>query len=234
MALLVVLAGLGLGAYAGFAAGGGSDFSITRTPASQTVNRGQTATYTVTVKRLNGFAKSVTLKVSQLPGGSSATWERSDGTASNVLPPSFDRARLTIKTASGTTTGTSHPLVTATSGNLSHTTTVTMVVQPSSQPNFILAASPWSRSVLQGDQTSYQVNVTRTAGFSGPVNLSVAGLPNGATASWNPSHTVPGPNSGTALQIATAANAPIGSYDLTITGSATVGGTTVLRSQRRP
>ena len=26
-----------------------------------------------------------------------------------------------------------------------------------------------------------------------PVNLSVAGLPNGATASWNPSHTVPGP-----------------------------------------
>ena len=59
MALLGVLAGLGLGAYAVFAAGGGSDFSIARTPASQTVSRGQTATYTVTVKRLNGFAESV-------------------------------------------------------------------------------------------------------------------------------------------------------------------------------
>jgi hypothetical protein len=229
VALLAVLAGLGLGAYAGFAAGGGPDFSISRTPASQTVSRGQTATYTVTVKRQNGFAKPVALKVSQLPGGSSATWERSDGTTSNVLPPSFDRARLAIKTASGTTTGTSHPLITATSGNLSHTTTVTLIVQPSSQPNFILAPSPWSRSVLQGDQTSYQVNVTRTAGFNGPVNLSVAGLPNGATASWNPSHTVSGPSSSTALQIGTVGNAPTGSYDLTITGTATVGGTTATR-----
>ena len=70
VALLGVMAGLGLGAYAVFAAGGGSDFSITRTPASQTVSRGQTATYTVTVKRLNGFARPVALKVSQLPGGS--------------------------------------------------------------------------------------------------------------------------------------------------------------------
>ncbi len=229
MALLGVMAALGLGAYAGFAAGGGSDFSITRTPASQTVSRGQTATYTVTVKRLNGFAKPVALKVSQLPGGSSASWERSDGTTSNVLPPSFDRARLTIKTASGTTTGTSHPLITATSGNLSHTTTATMVVQSSSQPNFILAASPWNRSVLQGDQTSYQVNVTRTAGFSGPVNLSVAGLPNGATASWNPSHTVPGPELQYGAPDRDRSQRPTGSYDLTITGSATVGGSTVTR-----
>jgi hypothetical protein len=230
VALIGVLAGLGCGAYAVFAAGGGSDFSITRTPASQTVSRGQTATYTVNVKRLNGFAGSVTLKASNLPGGSSASWELTNGKTSNVLPPKLDHARLAIKTASSTPTATSHPLITATSGNLRHTTTVTLVVWPPSKANFILGASPWSRSVLQGDQTSYGVNVIRTAGFNGPVNLSVAGLPNGATASWNPSHTVPGPRSNTALQIGTAGNTPTGSYDLTITGTAMVGGKTVFRS----
>jgi hypothetical protein len=230
LALCGVLLGLGVGAYAVFAAGGTPDFSITRTPASQTVGQGQTATYTVTVKRLNGFAGSVTLKVAKLPSGSSASWKLSNGTSSNVLPPRLDRARLAIKTASNTPTATSHPVITATSGNLSHTTTATLVVQPSSQPNFILGASPWSRSVLQGDQTSYRVNVTRTAGFKGPVNLSVTGLPSGATASWKPSPTVPGPSSSATLQIGTVRAVPVGSYDLTITGTASVAGRAASRS----
>src|SRR5437667_2740911 len=91
LALIGVLAGLGVGAYAVFAAGGTPDFSITRTPASQTVGQGQTATYTVTVKRLNGFAGSVTLKAGKLPNGSSASWKLSNGTSSNVLPPRLDR-----------------------------------------------------------------------------------------------------------------------------------------------
>ena len=59
LAMTGVLAGLGFGAYAVFGASGSPDFSITRTPAAQTVNRGQTATHTVTVKRLNGFNGSV-------------------------------------------------------------------------------------------------------------------------------------------------------------------------------
>ena len=230
LAMTGVLAGLGFGAYAVFAASGSPDFSITRTPAAQTVNRGQTATYTVTVKRLNGFNGSVSLKASQLPSGATASWQLSDGTKSNVLPPRLDRARLAIKTGSSTPTGTSHPLITATGGSLSHTATVTLVAQPSSQPNFNVMPSPWSRSVLQGDQTSYQVNVTRTAGFKGPVNLSVSGLPGGATASWNPKATVAASGSGASLQIGTVRSTPVGSYDLTITGKGTIAGKPTSRS----
>ena len=230
LAMTGVLAGLGFGAYAVFAASGSPDFSITRTPATQTVNRGQTATYTMTVKRLNGFNGSVSLKASQLPSGASATWQLSDGTKSNVLPPQINRARLAIKAGSGTPIGTSHPLITATSGSLSHTATVTLVVQASSQPNFNLIASPWSRSVLQGDQTSYGINVTRTAGFKGPVKLSVSGLPGGATASWNPSATVAASGSGSSLQIGTVRSIPVGSYDLTITGTGTIAGKAASRS----
>ena len=72
--------------------------------------------------------------------------------------------------------------------------------------------------MLQGDQTTYSVNVTRFASFNGQVKLSVSGLPGGATASWNPSATVPASSSGTSLQIGTVRSIPVGSYDLTITG----------------
>jgi hypothetical protein len=227
LALLGVLVGSGLGAYAVFAAAGNADFSLHASPASQTVSQGKVATYTVTLTRLNGFARSVTLNASRLPSGATATWKLSDGRTSNVVPASQKRATLTIKTASNTPSATSHPLITATSGRLSHATTVTLVVQPASQPSFSLAPSPASQTVLQGDQTSFAVNVRRAGGFGGPVSFSVAGLPAGATASWSPSATVSGP--GATLQIQTASNAPTGSYGLTITGRGTVDGRTVSR-----
>jgi hypothetical protein len=230
LALLGVLAGLGVGAYTVFAAGSTPDFSVAASPAGQTVNRGQTGAYTVTVRRLNGLSGPVALKVTNLPGGATASWKLSDGTTSNVLPAGVDRARLTIKTASNTPTGTSHPLITAKHGSLSHTTTVTLAVQPTTTPNFALAPSQWSQTVLQGDQTSYGINVTRSGGFSGSVNLTVAGLPGGATASWSPSRTVSGSSSSTVLRIGTAGTIPPGGYDFVITGTGKVNGETVSRS----
>lgn len=230
LTLAGVLAGLGIGAYGVFAAGGKPDFSVAATPSGQTVSQGQAAVYAVTVKRVNGFARPLKLKVSNLPKGAKASWKLSNGTSSSVLAPRLARARLTIKTAANTPAATSHPLIKATSGSLSRTTTVALVVQPVSQPNFSLTAAPGSRSVLQGDDTSYTVNVVRTAGFSGPVDLSVAGLPSGAAVSWTPSRTISSAASSAVLQIAAAANAPTGSYSLTISGAATVGGRAVTRS----
>jgi hypothetical protein len=229
LALLGVLAGLGVGAYAVLAAGGAPDFSIAASPQSQTVSQGRAAAYTVTVKRTNGFTGAVTLKASNLPGGATASWKLSDGRASNVLPAGLDRARLTIKTTSNTPSATSHPLITAKNGNgkLSHTATVTLVVKSASQPNFALGASPWTRTVLQGDQTSYGVSIARNGGFSGPVSLSATGLPAGATASWTPSHTVSG--SSATLSIGTASSTPTGSYDFLIKGTGAVQGKTVSR-----
>jgi uncharacterized membrane protein len=228
-ALVVVLAVLIAGAYAVYAAGK-ADFSIAASPASQTVSQGQTATYTVTVTRVNGFTGSVSLAASNLPSGATATWQRSDGTSSNVVPPSLNSATLKIQTASTTPNATSQPLITATSGKLTHTTTVTLVVQSASRPNFTLAASPASQSVLQGDQTTYSLNVNRTGGFNGSVSLSIAGLPQGAVASWSPSTAVSGTSSSATLQIDTARKTQPGSYDLAVTGTGSVNGTTVSRS----
>ena len=198
--LLGVLALSGFGALAVFAAGGKADFSIAASPSSQTIAQGQSTSYSVTVTPANGFNGAVTLSVSGLPSGATASWKLSNGTSSNVIPAGLTSATLTVNTAASTPNGTTQPVITGTSDKLSHTTTVTLVVQPPAQQNFTLSASPASRTILQSDDTSYDVTVNRTGGFTGQVSLSAAGLPKGATSSW-------GGSSGTTLQVQTASNA---------------------------
>jgi hypothetical protein len=230
MALLGVLAFSAFGAYAVYAAGGKADFSIAVSPSSQTVSAGQATTYGVTVTRVNGFTGSVTLSAGNLPNGTTAGWKLADGTPSSVVPQAQNSATVTIQTSSGTPNGSSQPLITATSGKLTNATNVTLVVQPPAQQNFTLTATPVSQTVVQGDQTSYPVNVNRTGGFSGAVGLSVTGLPKGATASWTPSSTVAGASQGATLQVQTAGNTQTGTYPLSLAGSGTVAGSSVSRT----
>src|SRR5205809_409084 len=80
--------------------------------------------------------------------------------------------------------------------------------------NFTLAASPLSQTVLPGGSTSYSVAISPTGGFTGQVNLSVGGLPSGASGSFAPT---PATASST-LSVTTGTGTPLGTYTLTITG----------------
>ena len=214
LTLLGVLVLLAASAYAVFAAEGSPSFSISAAPTTQTVTRGDSASYTVTVTRANGFAEPISLHAGRLPAGASASWELSDGSDSNVLPPELDHATLTIETGSGTPPTTTHPVIRGEGGGLTRRTSVELTVVRPSQSNFAVAVTPTSRSVLQGDQTSYRVKVDRTR-FRGAVDLSVSGLPAGATAAWSPSSTVPGAAGAATLLIETAADTPTGAETLT-------------------
>jgi len=86
-------------------------------------------------------------------------------------------------------------------------------------PGYKLATTPSSRSVKQGRSTSYSIAVKRT-NFAFPVDLSIAGLPPGAAATYTPD-----PATGTQATVTvTTSNVstvtPVGSYPLTITGLA--------------
>ena len=81
-------------------------------------------------------------------------------------------------------------------------------------PDFALSASPSSRTVTQGGSTSYSVTISPVGGFTGPVSLSVSGLPSGATGSFTPN---PATASST-LSVTTSTSTPIGAYTLTTTG----------------
>jgi P2-related tail formation protein len=86
----------------------------------------------------------------------------------------------------------------------------------SAGPDFNLAVSPASQAINAGGSTSYTVSVNRTGGFTGTVALTLAGLPTGASASFNPA-SVSGSTS--TLTVKTSASTPASSSQLTITGT---------------
>ncbi|MFF0268202.1 S8 family serine peptidase [Kribbella sp. NPDC004536] len=98
------------------------DFTMTASPASVTVTRSQTATYTASVSPVNGFTGSVTLTVSGLPANASASW------TGNPVATSGN-ATLKIRTTYSTARGTFTLKVAASSGSLTHQATVTLVVR---------------------------------------------------------------------------------------------------------
>ena len=121
---------------------GSPDFSLTATPPSQPVNQGGSATYSVVSSANNGFAGVVTFSVTGLPTGASASFSPATVTGSGTS---------VMKLTAGATTPTgSFPItVKATSGALSHTSGVSMVVIPSGSSTPINFNSSFSGAGLQ-------------------------------------------------------------------------------------
>jgi hypothetical protein len=95
------------------------DFSITATPATQTVTAGSSTTYTITVNPSGGFTGTVTLTLNGLPAGATA----------NFNPSSTSSSTLTVQASRNSKPGSSTLTITGTSGNLNHKTTVTLQIK---------------------------------------------------------------------------------------------------------
>ncbi|PYU30691.1 MAG: peptidase S8, partial [Acidobacteria bacterium] len=120
------------------------DFSLSATPASRTVTQGGSATYTVNISPSGGFTGMVTFRASGFPTGASASFSPNPATGS---------ATMTVTTTATTSTGSFSATITGTSGTLSHTTSVSLVVNAAAVPDFSLSATPASRTVTQGGST---------------------------------------------------------------------------------
>jgi len=187
----------------------GPDFSITASPASQTVTQGGGTSYTATVAALGGFTGTVSFSVSGLPSGASASFNPTSVTGSGS-------STMSVSTSSTTPAGTYTLTITGTSGTLSHSTTVRLVVNPVNPPDFTISVSPTSRTVSRGSSGSYAVTIGAVNGFTGTVSLSVSGLGSRVTATFSPTSVT---GSGTSTLTVTAArNASRGARTITITG----------------
>jgi cellulose 1,4-beta-cellobiosidase len=181
---------------------GPSDFSLSATNAS--VVQGGTGISTVTVTRGGGFTGTVALSVGGLPAGVTASFNPTSTTSTSTL--TFSAAGTAGVSATTVT-------ITGASGNLSHSTTITLAVVPAQ--NFSLSANPSSVSVAQGGTVTSSITVTPTGGFTGSVALSASGLPSGVTATLNPAST-----SGTSTVSFTASGtATVGPATVTILGT---------------
>ena len=83
--------------------------------------------------------------------------------------------------------------------------------------DFSLSLSPAAGTVQPGQSATATVNTQTTAGTAQTVNLTAAGLPSGATASFSPTSVTSGGSS--TMTISTAASTPAGSYSVTVTGA---------------
>ena len=188
-----------------------ADFQLSITPTSQVVTQGQPVAFSITVTSLNGWTMPVTLSMSGLPNDASPSFS-----ANPVTPTGTSTLSLTTEG-----TGQFGLVVIGDSGGRQHTTSATLVVQASQQPEFDYGiAASQSSVVIQRGQASYACTVTisLTSGASGRVDLSLSGLPSGVGIySFSPPYDNP-PFTAT-LSIGTLSGAPTGDYPLTIVGS---------------
>src|SRR5207249_946006 len=126
--------------------------------------------------------------------------------------PATASSTLSVTTSPTTPTGTYTLTITGVSGSLTHTTTISLVVNPTSEER--LVGTQASQTVPQGGSTSYSVTISPTRGDTGQVTLSVSGLHTGANGSFTPN---PATASST-LSVTTSPTTPTGTYTLTLTG----------------
>ena len=179
-------------------------FALSASPSSLTIIQGVGSITTVALSSANEFTGSVVLAASGLPSGVTASFN----------PPSISgsgTSKLTLTTGSSVTNGNAIVTITGTSGSMTATTTVALSI------DFALSVSPTAETVTAGRSVSYKTTVTMKTGFTGTVDLAIAGLPSGATGTFNPPSLSA---SGTStLTISTAGTTATGTYTLTITGA---------------
>jgi subtilisin family serine protease len=186
------------------------DFDLAIAPASAVARAGTPASFTVTSTAANGFAEDVALSLEGL-SPAQASWAFAPATVAGGT----GNSTLTVTPAAALAPGTYSLMVHAVSGPVSHAVALTLVVP--SPADFSVAVSPASTSVVAGSSTTATVSVSAAGGFTGPVSLSLSGLPSGATATFTPSSIATAGSS--TLRIATAASTPGGSYSLSIVAS---------------
>jgi len=94
--------------------------------------------------------------------------------------------------------------------------------------DFSVSASPSSESVARGASAIYNITMAGSNGFTGPVYLSVQGLPSGVSASFFITQLYSG--WGTPLSLAAASNAAPQTSSFTVTGTGVINGSSVTRS----
>ena len=188
---------------------GDPNFTMSASPNAISISRGASGHVTITTSVFNGFSFPITLTVSGLPSGVTASFS-----STTIIAPGAGTSTLTFTVSSSTAPGVYSIMVSGTGGSLNRNTTVTLTVS-----NFTIAASPSSLSIMQGSSGTSTISTTTSGNFSSTVALSASGLPSGVTYSFSPSSiTTPATGSST-LTFMVSPTAAAGSYTITITGT---------------
>jgi len=187
------------------------DFTGFSSPKSQTVVAGSNTSYSVEVDPLLGWFTDVNLTVTGLPDGVTASF------APAKVPFGNGTSLLSVSTNSSTTPGTYTLTLTGTAGNLTHSTPITLFVNPATA-DFGGDITPGGQLIAAGQTAGYVVSVSPINGFTGDVTLNATGAPTGSIVTFNPP-VIAGGSGTSVLSVIPPMNAPSGLSVLTITGT---------------
>ena len=187
------------------------DFSLSNS-GGITVTPGNPGSNAITVTLASGSPQGVTLSCSGLPAGASCSFNPSSGN------PTYQSV-LTISTSPLTSAG-SYPIeVTGVAGPVSHTTSFMLNVN-SPAFDFSLTALPLP-GLQPGNSGSTTVQVNLLNGNPQYVSLSCGNLTLGLTCSFDPAVSLPIPSSfQSKLTVSANSSTPLGSWPITVVGSA--------------
>jgi Domain of unknown function (DUF1929)/PKD domain len=183
-----------------------ANFSLSATPSSSSVQPGSGTSYTATVTPINGFTGAASFDVLGLPSGATASF----------TPPSVTGSGSTtmaVSTSASTPPGSYSLTINATSGPITRSANVTLVVAG----DFSLSVSPTSRTVSRGGNATYAVSIVPAAGFTGSVTLATGTLPRNVTARFS-QNPIAASGSST-LTLDTKKQVARGTYSVTVTGT---------------
>lgn len=175
------------------------------------VHPGETATHTLSVTASEGFATPVTFTLQGAPSEALASFDPNP-----VTPPGT--SQLHITTTPSTVAGVYAMPVTGTSGALTDTANLVLIVTSSGMPSFTLGTSPTVRVAKPNQMVSYTAAITGVSGFSQPVTLTVVGLPAGVGEAWSANPVTP--DSSSILTLSIPGNPPFGDCPLYVVGTA--------------
>jgi len=185
---------------------------------NMTVQQGASANKNLEVKLLTGTTENVALSLTGLPSGVTSTFSTASGN------PTYS-STLTVNASSTATPGTYPVSLKATSaaGVQNYNFNVTVAAVTTTFDYTINGVN--NVNVQQGNSGNLSLVVKKLSGTAETVNLSVSGLPTGATASFSSASGTPDFNS--TLTINTTNSLAAGTYPITLKGqSATTGAKT--------
>jgi kumamolisin len=189
-------------------------FTISASPASVSVVKGNSGTSTITTTVSGGFDSAVALSASGQPTGVTVSFN-----PTSVSAPGSGTSTMTVAVASTTAAGAYTVTVKGTGGGITHTATVSLTVTAPAAGAFTISVSPSSGSLRQGASGYAVITTAVSGGFDSAVALTASGQPTGVTVSFSPA-SIAAPGSGTSdMLLSVARTAKTGTYPITITGT---------------
>jgi len=188
------------------------NFSITASPSSLSVVRGNSGTSTISTTTSGGYNSTVTLAASGLPANVTASF----GT-NPIAAPGSGSSVVTFTVGAAVTAGTYAITVTGTSGDgtIVHTASISLTITVPAA-DFSIAASPSTITISRGSAGNETITTAALNGFSSSIALSASGLPSRVTVSFSPT-SITGSGTST-MKITVNSRASTGTHTITITG----------------